>query len=102
MAISNIQSKKENHINGYYILNIDFIQKKVSIKSYPEDKEKDASNFYSYLEKRVEEKKNAVVLVSVPKMKELQNAYPSYFLDTNNFIKTIDSMIKDAERFGWV
>lgn len=102
LAISNIHSQKENNKNGYYVLKIDFIQKRVTIKSYPKDKEKDASAFYSSLEKKVEEKKNAVVLVSVPKIQELQEAYPSYFLDTNNFIKTIDSMIKDAERFGWV
>ena len=102
LTISNSHSKKENHKNGYYVLKIDFIQKKVTIKSYPKDKEKDASDYYSSLEKTVEEKKNAVVLVSVPKIQELQEAYPSYFLDTNNFIATIDSMIKDAERFGWV
>ena len=34
---------------------------------------------YSELEKGVTDKCNAVVLVSVPKMKELQDAYPSYF-----------------------
>ncbi|MCQ2272753.1 MAG: RelA/SpoT domain-containing protein [Bacteroidales bacterium] len=102
LTISNIHSKKENHKNGYYVLKIDFIQKKVTIKSYPKDKEKDASDFYSYLEKTVEEKKNAVVLVSVPKIQELQDAYPSYFLDTNNFIQIIDTMLNNCERFRWI
>lgn len=102
LTISNIQSKKENHKNGYYILNIDFIQKTVTIIAFPKDKEKEASDEYSSLEKEVEEKKNAVVLVSVPKIKELQEAYPSYFLDTNNFIKAIDTMMNDCKKWGWI
>ncbi len=101
LTISNIQSKKENHKNGYYILNIDFIQKTVTILAFPKDKEKEASDEYSTLEKEVEEKKNAVVFVSVPKIKELQEAYPSYFLDTNNFIKVIDTMMNDCIKWGW-
>ena len=101
LTISNIQSKKENHKNGYYILNIDFIQKTVTILAFPKDKEKEASDEYSALEKTVEEKKNAVVFVSVPKIKELQEAYPSYFLDTNNFIKVIDTMMNDCKKWGW-
>lgn len=102
LNISNIHSKKENHKNGYYLLNINFKRKTVSIAAFPKNKEKEASDAYSALEKKVEEKKNAVVLVSVPKIQELQEAYPSYFLDTNNFIKSIDTMMNDCKRWGWI
>jgi hypothetical protein len=91
LNVSTDRSIKENHKNGYYILNINFITKTVNIIPFPKDEEKEAFMVYSSLEKSVEEKKNAVVLVSVPKIQELQKAYPSYFLDTNNFIKTIES-----------
>lgn len=91
LNVSNYQSTQENHKNGYYVLNINFIQKKVSIITFPKDKEADATAAYSALEKKVEERKNAVVLVSVPKIQQLQEAYPSYFLDTNNFIRTIET-----------
>ena len=102
LNVTNIHSRKENHKNGYYILNINFIQKKVTITSFSKDKEKEASISYSALEKKVEERKNAVVLVSVPKIQELQEAYPSYFLDTNNFIKNIETMMTECRRWGWV
>ena len=44
---------------------------------------------YSELEKDMEDNKNAVVLVSVSSIKDLRNAYPSYFLDTSEFIAII-------------
>ena len=91
LNVSNYQSTQENHKNGYYVLNINFIQKTVTIKTFPKDKEDEATAAYSDLEKNVEERKNAVVLVSVPKIQQLQEAYPSYFLDTNNFIETIET-----------
>lgn len=90
LNVSNFHSTQENHKNGYYVLNINFIRKTVSIKTFPKDKEGEATAAYSALEKKVEERKNAVVLVSVPKIQQLQEAYPSYFLDTKNFIKTIE------------
>lgn len=91
LNVSNYHSTQENHKNGYYVLNINFIQKTVSIKTFPKDKEGEAAAAFSALEKKVEERKNAVVLVSVPKIQQLQEAYPSYFLDTNNFIETIET-----------
>ena len=45
---------------------------------------------------------NAVVLVSVPKMKELQEAYPSYFLNTTEFLMALDTMIENCEKLRWV
>jgi len=53
---------------------------------------------YSELEKGVTDKCNAVVLVSVPKMKELQDAYPSYFLNTSEFLLAIDTMMENCKK----
>lgn len=100
LNISNKYSKEENHKNGYYILNMNFVDKSVSIKPFPKDKEKEALDEYSLEEKNVEDKKNAVVLVSVPKFQALQEAYPSYFLDTNKFINNIE--IEIGKRFGFI
>lgn len=91
LNVSNIHSEKEKHRNGYYLLNMDFVKKTVAIRAFPKDREKEASALYSESEKNIDDGKNAVVLVSVPQMRKLQEAYPSYFLDTNNFIKTIES-----------
>lgn len=61
-----------------------------------------ASESYSKLEKKMMDKYNAVVLVSVPKMKELQEAYPSYFLNTTEFITAIDTMIENSKKIGLI
>lgn len=52
--------------------------------------------------KAVEASKNAVVLVSVPQIQELQEAYPSYFLNTGEFLSAIDTMMQNCEKWGWV
>lgn len=88
-----VNSVKENNFkDGYYILDINFVSKIVHITSYNSDQEEEASLEYSKLEENVVDSKNAVVLVSVPKMVELQEAYPSYFLDTKDFLNAIDKM----------
>ena len=83
-------SKKENHKNGYYILNIDYERGVVVITIFSKNKEKKATQEYSVLEKQIEGKDHAVVLVSVPKIQELHEAYPSYFLDAEYFINIIE------------
>ena len=52
--------------------------------------------------KGIIDKNNAVVLVSVPKMKELQEAYPSYFLNTTEFLQAIDIMMENSEKINMV
>lgn len=88
ISIKHLQ--KEKYKNGYYILNIDYERGKVVITTFSKDEEKKATHKYSVLEKQIEGKNQAVVLVSVPKIQELQEAYLSYFLDTKYFIKIIE------------
>lgn len=101
LRVSHSVAKKENYPDGYYILNINFNNKRVSIKAFPKGEEEQASALYSRLEKGVEENNNAVVLVSVPQMQELQKAYPSYFLDTREFLTAIDTMMANCKKRGW-
>lgn len=102
LRVSVVHAKKEKFKNGYYILNIDFQSKIVRINAYSKDDENEASTAYSELEKGITDKCNAVVLVSVPKMKELQEAYPSYFLDTSEFIAAIDKMMENCKKMKLV
>ena len=102
LRVSGVHAKKEKFKNGYYILNIDFQSKIVRINAYSKDDENKASTAYSELEKGITDKCNAVVLVSVPKMKELQEAYPSYFLDTSEFIAAIDKMMENCKKMKLV
>lgn len=102
LSISTNFAKKDRYKDAYYILNINFESKIVRVKAFPKENEKNVSELYSRLEKGLDERKNAVVLVSVPKMQKLQEAYPSYFLDTTNFLREIDSMMKDCKKFNIV
>lgn len=101
ISISTNFAKRDKYKDGYYILNINFELKMVRVKAFPREKEKEASDLYSRLEKGLDERKNAVVLVSVPKIQELQEAYPSYFLDTTHFLREVDKMMSDCVKFGF-
>ena len=102
LNVTSSYAKKGNYQDGYYILSINFEKKRVNIKSFPKENEMEASTLYSRLEKGVEASKNAVVLVSVPQIQELQEAYPSYFLNTGEFLNAIDTMMRNCEKWGWV
>ena len=60
--------------------------------------------FYSQRIKRmtsiIEELRNneAVILVSIEKMQELREAYPSYFLDTKEFLLALDAFNASCKR----
>ena len=74
----------------------------VNVTSFPRENEEEATKMYSELEKQAQDNINAVVLVSVPKMKELQEAYPSYFLNTTEFLQDLDKMIENCQKLHWV
>lgn len=101
LDISNIHARNENYKDGYYILNINFIQRIVNVEVYPKEKEDDATIRYAELEASAQDNVNAVVFVSVPKMRELQKAYPSYFLDTKQFLLVLDTMINNCKKRNW-
>lgn len=94
-------AKQGNYKDGYYILSINFEKKTIRIKAFPKENEENASTFYSRLEKNIEDNKNAIVLVSVPRMQQLQEAYPSYFLNTGEFLHAIDTMMQNCVKWGW-
>lgn len=101
LDVSNIHARNENYKDGYYILNINFLQRIVNVEVYPKEKKDDATIKYAELEAFAQDNVNAVVFVSVPKMRELQEAYPSYFLDTKQFLLVLDTMINNCKKRNW-
>lgn len=101
LRVSSTIAKQKNYKDGYYILNINFSTQRVNIKAFPKENEEQASALYYRLERTADERRNAVVLVSVPQMQQLQEAYPSYFLDTSEFFNAIDTMMRNCEKWGW-
>ena len=75
---------------GYAVIFIHFVEKKVQLRHYSNDDLDAAAKYYSDVEKSINNNEAAVVLVSVSDMKELQEAYPSYFLNASEFVQALN------------
>ena len=73
-----------------YLIVIIFDKGIVNIKGFDATQTEDATNEYAQEEQSAVESKKAVVLVSVDNIKNLREAYPSYFLDTSEFIDVLE------------
>lgn len=86
----------------YYIINISFIDKSVNIMVYKRRSFNAATNAYLRLEKEIKDNENAVVLVSATSLKGLRKAYPSYFLDTSEFISALERMNSNCKEWNLI
>lgn len=74
---------------GYAVILIQFDEKRVQLRHYSINAFDQATGYYSEVEKTVKDDRSAVVLVSVSDMKELKDAYPSFFLNAGEFIQAL-------------
>lgn len=74
---------------GYVVIFIQFDEKRVQLRHYSAQALEEATKYYSEVEKSINDANSAVVLVAVSDMKELQEAYPSYFLNAGEFIQSL-------------
>ena len=74
---------------GYAVILIQFSDKFVQLRHFKSDELDRATQYYADVEKSIDNANAAVVLVSVSDMKELQEAYPSYFLNAGEFIQSL-------------
>lgn len=81
-----VKGQDEKYKNGYQVLFVEFEPKTVKIHSFQKNDGEKAAALYSQLENKIEEGKEAVVMVNVKNIEELKQAYPSYFLNANEFI----------------
>jgi len=88
------------HVNHYYLLNIDFVAMNVNVILYKKTQLQIATDRYLALEKIIDINKNAVVLVSAMNMRALKKAYPSYFLDTTEFINALEGIQRNCIKRG--
>lgn len=82
---------------GYAVIFIQFLEKMVQLRHYKAEDFEKATQYYAEVEKTINDANSAVVLVSVSDMKELKDAYPSYFLNADEFIQSLkefDSVCK--------
>ena len=75
---------------GYCVLLINFRNQIVTGRQYTLEQENEASAMFAQTEQNLSGEE-AVILVSIEKMQELREAYPSYFLDTKEFLAALDA-----------
>jgi len=73
---------------GYCLLLINFKEGVVTSRQYAIGQEDEASGMFTQTEQSLSADE-AVILVSIEKIQELREAYPSYFLDTKEFIMAL-------------
>lgn len=73
---------------GYCVLSIDFRRKMVHFNYFGTEQDALASDLFTDMEKGTTNDE-AVLMVSMKKMSELRKAYPSYFLDTKDFLSAL-------------
>ncbi len=89
---------KTGKIKGdYHLIFISLKEESVRIKGYPKKNFNQALEDYASIEKSITESEGAVVLVNLDSYHSLQEAYPSYFLDTSEFIAAIEKINEDCK-----
>lgn len=94
VAIDYTSDIKINSKNSYYILILDYINRKVSVRPFRSSYIEVATQVYGQIENRTD--KN-VVLVSASSFGMLREAYPNYFVDISKFIDIVDNILNNYE-----
>lgn len=78
----------------FFLLELDILRKKTIITTFTEKEENKAIERYSELEKIYPVGKDYdIVLVGAESTNDLKKAYPSYFLDTAEFLKYLQNIV---------
>ncbi len=102
LRISARQIEIDKFNGDYYLININVKEKFVNIMTFKKSDFELASDEYLKLEKSIKENENAVVLVAASSIKALRKAYPSYFLDTSEFITALEKINDNCKRLKLV
>jgi len=100
-AMKFFKEEVKNKMKGrakFFLLELDILGEKLSVKAYVQKQEKQAIRDYSQLEKRHKGRTDYdVVLVGADTTKDLEKAYPNYFVDTRDFILELEKIIKKVD-----
>jgi hypothetical protein len=79
----------------YFVVDLDFTEKKLFIRGYNSAEFVKASDDYAQTERKITGMSRDAVLVSVQSLSSLRRAYPNYYLDTHSFIKLVNETIHE-------
>jgi ppGpp synthetase/RelA/SpoT-type nucleotidyltranferase len=93
LNVFNERTKKKGDVR-FFLLELDIKGEKLTIHSYTKREEQQALTEYATVENRYSgNKEYDVVLVGVAAAHDLENAYPNYYADTNEFLSTLRKII---------
>lgn len=95
-------TERHSFTGGYVLLVIDYIEKRVRIRHFKQDETDMANEQYAQIEKSINKEQGAVVLVAVSDVKELREAYPSYFLNADEFIQALSEFQNHCRVKGYI
>lgn len=83
---------------SYYLIVLNSLEHSVRIRGYDSDKFQNAVSDYSSFEAEATAgKKIEPVLVSVRSLRQLERAYPNFFLNMDTFIKHVTRIVEEAK-----
>lgn len=97
LSVSTNKIEKDKFPKEFYLLFINMVEKRVKIIGYKKEQFNRATEEYIRLEKSIKDNDSAVVFVAVSSLKSLKKAYPSYFLDTKEFVSNLETIMKNCE-----
>lgn len=95
-------TEQQSFTGGYVLLVINYDEKRVRIRHFTQDEKDSANEQYAQIEKSVDKTKEAIVLVAVSDVQELREAYPSYFLNSEEFIAALDDFQRTCHVKGYI
>lgn len=101
--VSAVQITEQHSLKiGYAVIFIQFDEKRVQLRHFTPEALEEAARYYSEVEKSINDANSAVVLVSVSDMKELKEAYPSYFLNAGEFLQALQDFSAACKAEGYI
>lgn len=94
LALSKVSVNKRRQNFYYHLIVLNFVERTVSVNSYPKSGIKKATD--EYIKAELEATKNGqtdAVLVSAGNLNALKRAYPNYFLNVTDFINKIQTIV---------
>lgn len=83
-------TKDDTNKEGYYILQLDLNNSRISIMKFDKTQLETATNYYDIMEQEnAGDFSKDIVLVSAQSLRDLKKAYPNYFSDTAEFQRNL-------------
>lgn len=89
-------------IQGYVVVYINYKAKITQLRHFTLNDIDSANELYSKIESTLDKENGAVVMVSVSDMNELREAYPSYFLNADEFITALENFHNTCHLNGYI